>query len=130
MTPEQKTLIEAEAKRRYTWYGGNDSNQMIFTKGAQFALSIANQWIRIEPGCKMPEAGMPVSGFHVEWVDEDFNPTGACKSHVDQDGAWTSEQWDSDQDSYHTHSLFWCGEKAEKPFTPTHWQPLPLPPTQ
>lgn len=73
---------------------------------------------------RKPEVGVPVLGYHPEWVNEDFNPTGVCECWIDEDGEWTSAQWDNDQDSYHTHSAFWC-KNAETPFTPSHWMDKP-----
>lgn len=72
-----------------------------------------------------PQDGREVLGYSEAWVDEDFNPDGVRVCWIDEDGNWTSAKWDNDQDSYHTHSSFWCGEHGGKHFEPTHWTNKP-----
>lgn len=96
----------------------------IFISGAQFADSL-DRWVKVEDS--LPEHGVCVLGFSEKWVDEDFNPTGVRECYVDQDGAWASTEWDNDQDSWHTHSEFWC--EAGSDFNPSHWMNKPSSPT-
>lgn len=76
----------------------------------------------------LPDHGIEVLGFSPAWIDEDFNPDGVRVCWVDENGNWTSSKWDNDQDSYHTHSFFWCGEHGGTDFAPLYWMCKPAMP--
>lgn len=58
---------------------------------------------------------IPVLGFSIEWIDEDFNPDGIRECFIDDDGKWISAKWFDYQDTY-------TNDERTKP---THCMPLP-----
>lgn len=105
MTTQQKELIEKEAIK---YVGHNLPLQEkalarhTFKEGAQFALSIANPWIKIEDGGRMPEDGQKVLVF--------------CYN----------EQVTAQYTNGNFDNLWDCKEINAV----NYWQPLPLPPTE
>jgi len=74
-------------------------------------------WVSVD--AQAPEIGEPVLGFNADWIHGDFNPKGTRECHSYGDGSdWLSVVWLDEQDCWVT--------KAHKP---THWQPLPNPPS-
>lgn len=73
----------------------------------EYAQSGEQPWVRVEPGCKMPDYDDPVL-----WLCEDGN---MCVEALDKDG----NPWLFEIDDPHWGNI---GSKA------THWMPLPAPP--
>lgn len=71
----------------------------------------------------LPPVGLEVIGYNEKWIDEDFNPFGTRVCYIDDYGDWWSAKWDNDQDTWHTHTKFWC--ENGKDFSPTHWKYKP-----
>lgn len=66
-----------------------------------------------------PKDGTPVLGYAEDWIHDDYNPSGIRECFCDGDGFWQSPEWNNYQDVYET------GDGS-----PTHWQPLPPPPSR
>ncbi|MEO7977750.1 hypothetical protein [Flavobacterium sp.] len=76
-----------------------------------------NGWIKIESGNNIPDQGTIVIGYSIEWIDEDFNPSGQRQCHyvgiwpvLD----WVSAKWLDYQDT-------WLNDERTEP---THWRPI------
>lgn len=84
----------------------------------------ANQskWISVEK--ELPEDGEEVIGYSEKWIHPDFNPEGTRVCFINMD-EWISAKWNNDQDSWHTHADWCCGDNGGQDFNPTHWQHKP-----
>ena len=89
--------------------------------------SFANiqKWISVED--ELPDDGIEVIGFSEKWIHPDFNPEGTRVCFM-SNGEWISAKWNNDQDSWHTHAEWCCGDNGGKDFNPTHWQHKPKKP--
>lgn len=63
---------------------------------------------------KLPEEGVEVIGFNVEWIDEDFNLNGT-RSCTYFDKSWFSATWNPNSDTYDSCEFD----------RPTHWCAVP-----
>ncbi len=53
---------------------------------------------------QLPHFGTEVMGYHPEWEDPDYNPTGVCVCYL-QDGEpnyWLVAKWCGQHDEWHT----------------------------
>src|SRR6476620_8833751 len=103
--------------------------------------------INVEDEDSLPEINTEVLGYHIDWVDEDYNLSGICVCFLDGEHDWTVAVWCNSCDDWHSHSTadeateeeleaakkqVPKGYKLEAPTSieaPTHWMPKPTPPT-
>lgn len=65
-----------------------------------------------------------VLGFSPEWIDEDYNPQGIRECFKNGNGTqWISSRWNN------YHGYYVTDDSEEYGTKPTHWMPLPAPPT-
>lgn len=76
----------------------------------------AGEWLPIE--ISKPAPCIVVLGFSADWIDFDYNPAGIRECFMDDMEIWLSPKWNNYQDVYENDVE-----------APTHWQPLPAPPT-
>lgn len=71
------------------------------------------------PASCPPPVGAVVIGYHPDWVDDDFNPTGVRECLLNcEEGEWLSGKWYDCQE----------GWKIEDETPPLQWTPMPIPP--
>ena len=78
---------------------------------------LKQEWIPVT-GSNPPPQNEPLWLHSKEWIDEDFNPKGVREGFFYPDGCFTAK-WFDYQDCYVT----------DDNSKPTHWSPLPSPPT-
>lgn len=84
-------------------------------------------WHEVNEG-SLPEDGVEVFGYSPQWIHPDFNLKGIRVCFINED-EWHSAKWENNQDHWHTHAEWCCGDNGGKDFNPTHFMNFPNSPT-
>lgn len=70
-------------------------------------------WNKIE---KVPKDGTPILLWSIDFIDEDFNPTGIIDGYFDEQLGWMGAVWDGCRDSWETKEYLEPSHFVDKEF--------------